>query len=726
MSVSPGILILLALLGDFESSAAQPAAAHETRIVTVCHDSARCAVDGVLVLRPLSGGPIQTLALAEGVATFAPEREGEWEAELDAPEYWMPRGPLPAPDSDGVRRLTVWRSATLTGKFVLESRGEAMPTTFRVVFESVLGAAGPAIGKETTVDCPVGGDGTWRCKVPAARIDAVLRAKTFTPHYKLDLKPKPAETLDLGTVTLRAGASLVAWLDSRTLKSLEKPARARLMRMVTGESAEVGPRLSQPVAESTFNSRGVVQLTPVPPGSYVLEISSPGFAPARVTEIEVFERAESTLRHPISLGPPVVLKFSVVPPREPSGGAWRVHVSRAEEFSTRMPLAGKGATDDAGVFQLPSQPTGRFLVRVQDAQGNTFARREYVVTGPADAEHVIEISLSNVRGRVTFGGKPLPATLLFGGGSGTEKITVVANSEGSFEVGLPRRDRWVVDVNASQEDVVVAVEVNVPGENKPLEIELADTEISGWVTSPDGGRVEGAIVHLRTAAGVVMRRAGPGGTFRFRGVPAGTATVFARDPKTREQSAIVDVPLTANTHKAGLELLMDLLRAVKGVVLSDGREVVGALVNGYALIDGRGHEHRAVTGLDGRFAMSVPAAASETVLLVAAAGKTFQAFGAPRADEELRLDLASSGGTLRLHMPAGGSRPRLMYNHIAIPFGNVLQWTRAQGKAITFPDLEVPGMASGSYRFCATVQASAETCAEGVLARGGALDLTPR
>jgi hypothetical protein len=161
-------------------------------IVTVCRTTEPCDVHGTLVLR--DGSETLEIAVQRGKATLDDDVDRPWEAELRAPGFWMPKQRL-APT------LEVWRTGTLRGRFIPAATDQPLPSSFQLVLESPPHPTqhGP-IARGTTVDCAVAENGAWSCEVPAMALDVIVRARTFTPHYKWDVTVKPAAVTDLGTL----------------------------------------------------------------------------------------------------------------------------------------------------------------------------------------------------------------------------------------------------------------------------------------------------------------------------------------------------------------------------------------------------------------------------------------------------------------------------------------------------------------------------------------------
>jgi len=700
------------------SASAAPAV---TRIVASCVNADACTITGSLIVHLPGEQSTLKVPLFNGEARLEAPIPAESQLELEAPGFWMPSQPAAAA-GNGSGAFRVWRTTLLRGRFVTQPPAKEVPKSFTVGVESAPEAKGERIGRGTSIVCPVAADGSWACAVPAATLDLVLRARTYTPHYLWEQKLTVGTPLQLGNVTLRREASLVAWLDSKFAKSLRDPARARLVRMAMSSSPTLGDRLTVPVAEGVFSRRGAVQLAPVPPGTYTLEVSAPGFATARVDRLQVYEHSESVLRAPIRLDPPIILRISVDPPRDPEGGPWSVAISRLSELSFHaMPVTPEAPLRD-GLLVLPGQSPGRFRVRVSDAQGNDFAFRELEIHDQIDASRTVTIPVLQLEGKLTSGKEGIPGTLTFGGRSGAERIRVTADRDGSFHVTLPRPGRWLIDVEEEASGVRAAVTTTVNASQETLRVELPATEVKGWVTGADGKRLGGARVMVITAGTMLTAASDADGSFRFRGLAQGQAQLSAIDRRTGESSRTADVRVEEGTATPEIVLAIRSSRGLKGVVTSEGQPLIGARVVAYAL-DEVGGVPRAVTGLDGGFELALSPSARSFSLLVAAPGRTLQAFLSPPTDTPLTLDVAAAGGLLRLHLPPTAKRPVVFYNGALMPINDLVEWAHAHGPLSSTGDvLDVPDVAPGAYRLCVTGERG-EVCRDGVLARGGTLTL---
>ena len=696
-------------------------ASAETAINAVCVDSSECKVTGTLTLRAVNDPAITwTQSIKAGLATVTlDDRAREWEIELTANGFWMARTVLQTA-TPGDQKLTVWRTTRLRGHFRSPGNAE-LPKIFDISAQSPFGTRGPVIAEGTRIQCPINSDGTWTCTLPAARMDLAFRVKGFTPHYQWDVKLRPGIVKNLGTVALRRGASLVAWLDPETLEQLEAPAHARVTLASMLVPSPVAQQLSKPLGEGTFNERGMVQLAPLPAGTYSLEVIAPGFATATIPHIEMYEGKESTLRHPIRLEPPLSIQVSVKPARDAQDKPWGVRLSREAELSNRFSDAGRGQTDDTGMFTSGGQAPGKYHVVVLDSKGNRFASRSFTVHGAADARLAVDLANLLLHGRVRIGDVAVPATLRFGGNGGAQQVTAKANHGGEFDIVLPRAGEWYVDIREDNAKIRSGKRVTVEAD-EPIAIDLPDTEIAGWVVGPDGDRVASAQVAIVMASDSLDQQADATGAFRFRGVTPGTTRITARNLKTGEFSRVVEVDVKEDARTEGIQLELDGLRRLRGALFCNGQPVVGAGVTGYGLSGGMARMAQAVSGLEGEFELSFPTTAPTIMLIVASPGRTLQAYTVSQSEDPIRLELAPVGGTIRLSRPDKATRPLLVYDGTDIPMHHLAEWARAHGTSLAGFDFEIPALAPGPYRFCADV-GETRTCREGLLARGGSLTL---
>jgi hypothetical protein len=679
-----------------------------------CRKNAQCAVRGTVVAR---AGSIETKWPIESRSVVIDGLPGsEWELSLEGAGFWAPplRVTIPAAAA-GRQAWDVWRTGRL--RMSLKSP-DGVPDGARIVVASPPDPRRPPeIAPGTWFDCTAGDDARWNCDVPATLLDLSIRGKGgYTPQYKWDVDPKPEGVLDLGTIDVRKGASILAWLDPDFMKRVEQPVRASVRHQTAAAVDTTAVRLAAPIAEALFTKKGFVQLSALAPGRYVLDVQSQGYIPVRIP-VEIVEGRESVLRKTIELFPSASVRLRLIPPLGPSDAPWHLDLVRQTDFGTGSEPAGSGVASREGVFVAHDQAEGPLRVFVRDAEQNVYGTREVVVVANG-SEQILTLDIVALTGAVTIGDAPLPnASLLFGGSGGREKIRAVADEEGRFHTVLPRRGKWQVDVESTAEVVATIVEVSVSDDAKEIAIELPSTEVSGWVQASSGERAKSAAVRLMSDGKSMWRRIESDGTFRFRGVNTGNVELQATDESTGERSRLVSAVIAEEGRMEGIELRLDSLRSVRGQVRSGGYPVIGAQVIGYALVGGSGNQERAVTDTNGGFAFDVPDSAPDLNLMVAALGSIFHPFRVPAAGP-IVLDLAPAGGDVQLRWPTASTQRRVMFNDVPVQLHDLLEWGRANGKRADEATLLAPDMAPGRYQFCADAR-----CVEGVLAVGGHLEL---
>ena len=688
-----------------------------------CHSSPTCDARGVVTLQSVVNKSIVRRVNLTAASLLISEQPGsEWDMSLDAKGFWaLPqRVVFPAGNGQTQYPLAVWRTGTLQGQLKLADPQPPAPIALKVVVSSrPEPRVPPEIPRGTSFDCSTGQNGQWTCVVPATLLDVAVRVEGYAPFHKWDVRIPAAGVIDLGMVKLLKGASVLAWLDSGFAKRVTVPVRAVLRYEAAPGASATAMRLALPVAEGVFTKKGVVQLAPIAPGRYILETQAKGYAPARIP-VQTYAGRETTPRRSIELLPALNVRLVLRPPLGPGGIAWRVELWRKTESGSGSQDAGSGIASRDGIFTAADQAEGPLHVYLKDAKQNILASRDIVIS-QATEEYTVNLDISPVSGTVSIGDTPLPsAKLLFGGSGGAEKVHTVADADGHFTVALPRRGKWIVDVEALKEDVAATAEVSIPKEKDEIEIRLPSTEVSGWVRDADRKRLAAAQVTLFSSSGRAMIRLSQGdGTFRFRGVEAGPGHLAARDLRTHDYSRETEVTVPDDGGIENVELTLESVRSLKGVIRSNGDVVVGALVHGYAFIAGSARQEQATTDLQGSFAIEVPSSVSEAIITVAAPSRTLESFSVPtNRDDPIVLDLASRGGTLRLRWNHGELPLQFAFNDHVLASPDVFLWARGQGARIDDGTGEIPNVAPGKYRFC-----SPKHCAEGLLAIGGQLDL---
>lgn len=665
------------------------------------------------------------IAVKNGDAQVTEAAGSIWELQLASDGWWSPVRTIsfPATDVTEHQALPVWRTGVVNGRLTAGDKDIELPKSITLTVESPpQPAAPPEIARGTTFDCPVSPDGSWSCRIPATTLDLVLRQKGITPHYRWGVAVATTEAKDLGNFVLKRGASFTAWLDRATTKKLKSPAHARLVRSVTPLGGETSARLSVPVAEASFNAKGAVQLAPLPAGIYVLEVRAEGFATARVSPVEIYPGSESVFRKPIELHPPITVAVSVDPPVDPAGTPWRVSWQRNNDFvsgADPFPLF-RATVDKEGSVKIAGQEPGTFFLQILNAGGDRIAERSLVVHDEHDAVIRVQVESHDVKGTLRLGGEPIAATLWFGSRFGAERVKMTANAEGAFSGALPHRGEWPLDVESRELSLLTMTDVTVPDDDKPLDIDLPDTTLSGWVIGSDGQRLTNGSVAVRTGVRLVEPRLAADGSFTLRALTPGVVHLIATDRRTGETSSGVDVPLSEGEKRAGVELRIDARKAVVGTIVSRGQPVIGASVTGFGLDVGSQIAPMTDTDVTGRFVLYIAERAQRARFTVGAPGRTLQTFDVTITPTPVTLELEPVGGVVELVVDGPF---RLMRNGMTIPINMITDWMSGHGDPLSdFSVMHIPDLAPGRYEVCSTGSAT-PACVGGELAPGGTLRL---
>lgn len=680
-------------------------------------------LSGTLTLRSVSDGTITREMPLRGVKLVVWGRRGaERVVSVSAPGWWSPELRVVFPATGSIaQKLDVWRTAILTANVVAGEKNFELPKEMALTAESPpTPTEEREIARGTKFPCFAQTPTLWSCVVPATPLDLVLRVPTATPHYRWDVRPVADQNASLGTFTLKRGASLVAWLDSETVNRLTEPARARLIRPVADPASQTSARLSVPVAESVVSDRGWVQLSPLPPGTYVLEISAIGFAPAQISPVEIYEGKESALRRGIELFPPLTVDLRIDPPSDLGGARWKVEWERQADFASSpasvVPIV-KHA-DERGNVTIENQIPGTFFATVQDQDGNRLWSDSVQIATQEQAQVSVKLKLHQVTGKLLLGEDPLSATLWFGGSDADIRSQMKSEESGEFQGRLPRSGRWDIEVVNAEHQIRAFVTVDVQDTESELEIRLPDTRISGWVVDADGERVKHGSIAVMSAGHAFSQRLESDGTFLLRGLSSGVVSLLARDLTTGDAAPSTDLQLQKNQILRDVRLQIEPSRLVAGTVSSLGTPIAGARVTASPLdLAGQRLPGNAVSDVTGRFEVRLATQTRQALVVVAAPSRTLQSFDVPLGKDAIVLDVAPVGGTIEISADSPISVTR---NGVPLPVDHIYRWISAHGQVVTgLQPLRIPDLAPGHYRACV----ASGKCAEGTLAPQGLLEL---
>lgn len=687
---------------------------------------------GELVLAPLRAeAGEERRAAVEGTGTVAVTLPaGVWRVCPDVPGWWGPCGQIEL-GSTSMLGLDLWPTARLTGTLRLAPGVEGVIPD--AVTAQVQPSWPPAAGFEfpkSELRCPVQDDRRWACTVPAGLLDASVRVAGFVPRYAWGVEAPRGEEVAFGEVVLRRGSSLVGQVEVEG-GDLGEEARAAVTPALPpgGGSVEETKRLARVRLEAPVGPRGFFQIQGIPPGSYVLEVTQPGFAPARAFPVDIWPESETVFKSPLTLRRPLDLEVVIQPSRDWMDRPWRLRMFRRAEFSSGLDSneVFHGPVGEDGRVELAGQAPGEFVLSVEDADGNrVHTDLHHVVRTPAEARITVELDTIFVEGELVLGDEPIPGRLWFGGRQGGERMEMAADLEGRFSGVLPRGGHWKVDVEAADGDVRSTTRVEVapgPSGDARVRVELPDTELFGRVVDAAGEAVAGATAMLG-AGGVGERSAsGDDGSFTFRGFPPGIVAVSARAKRNGvdEVSDGAQVTVSESVPRGPVVLTLRPVRRLGGQVVSSRGPVPGAMVDVMPVrpVTAAFHDSDRAD-LEGRFEIDAHPAVEVVQITLSPAGFALSTQEAPATGEWV-LEVVEEGGTLVVEAeepPGTAGRHRLVVlrEDLVLPTPLLHGW--AQGHGVQWspgaPSV-VPMLAPGTYRACLGSEAD---FARGVAERG--------
>ncbi len=703
-------------------------------------------VKGRIVLRPVEKGREPVTA---EVASLSPVRlelptGTEWEVATDLPGYWVPRKNLKVSEDTSRLSLDLWPMGSVSGVLKVKGKGLALP---KLVLVKTLAApsylkrppAPPGI-----LSCPVDKNGAWSCALPATKFDLVITAEGFTPQYRWGVEVPAGKTLSLGTVELEKGASVAAWVAVEDGAIEPGKCRARLAPLLAGNT-EIGrvSDLQRTAVEREVRKDGFVQLTGLAPGSYVLEVTQPGYPPVKASPVVVKPGAETFLSDPLILKRPLDIGFEIYPAVDWLGKPWRARVFRDDPTVRVSPVLFDGAANPEGRFTVRDQSPGRFRITVLDSLGNgLYSDNSLAVEGPGSATQRIEIKLIDLEGSLRLGDEPLAATLWFNGRNGVGSIRMESDAGGSFHGVLPREGVWRIEIESKEPALQTWTRAKVQAGRSGkvrLTLDLPDARVFGRVVDEKGQPVPEAQVGV-LAEGVdpLLVQTGAEGTFDIRALPEGTAWLAA-ESKDRVSGRTL-ITLVEDRAVGPLELIVRPLKELTGTVISSQGPVSGAQVTILSYPSGAGDA--ATTDDAGGFRIKIPESATRLVAIVSAPGFALRAFRASAEGVPLALTVSEAGGDLEVSLPWDPEefleRGRVLVffqNGLPLPANIPSQWAYDQGqpREIKGRTFRIPNVAPGDYRVCLTAQgnpmdvvpAEADSCDAGALAPGATLTLRP-
>ncbi len=669
-----------------------------------------------------------TLRLQPGYWTIGATSEGAWVTPVDLR--------IASNHRKAKLSLTAWTAGRLKARLRYDAgamRGATIAVTLKSVASDATAGGVPA----TTVSCPVDSDRV-SCDLPAVPLDIQLREGGYVPRYYWNLRPSPAGEFELGDVMMQSGSSVVGWVHSTG----RPVSRARVeVREAAPPPPELGDQ-AETAQVTTSNTNGFFQFGPLAAGSYVISANHEGEVGLDVP-IALGTGAEYVIREPIKLKATQRLSVTLTPPSTPEGAPWRIKLLSLSGVAP--PLVWGAAVASDGTWTRETVPSGSYRLFVVDQSGARWATRVLELGDQGDSKIVIDLGLTNVRGRVRLGDKPLGnAAVRVGDADGFVELRASSDEEGEFSFVVPgelvaEAARWSVAI-ASEVPVVrrtlrdYAPERGVDG-SIYMDIKLSGGSLRATLLDSDGRRwTKDAVVTIQGISNSLDRfdaRLAPADTaeLEFRGLVQGDYLVEAKGTGGFVSDQILRA--VGPSQPAEVELVLRGRVNVDGVVRGfDGTPLAGVRVRGVPAeaVVGGGREF--ITGSDGTFSLSVPRASTAVLLSVAARGFGYTIGRFPVGDEPIAITLDRSSGSLILEHESDLEGEDGTYVRVNGGFENartLLDWSGASthqddGTRTTVID----GLAPGHYSVCrftlggvgAFLAGSMERCAAGVVRPG--------
>ena len=679
---------------------------------------------------------------------------GVWTVAIRGPAVWSPETTLRVgSDTLSEARIRVWPTATITTDLVADAKGPPLPRQMLVNFRG-----SPAVPAEQRVPNAVSPCRVEQrrasCEVPAALLDIRLVAPGLIPEYRWDASQRAGETLSIGTFRVQAGASVIGYIrdlsggpavgarvELRAAGGQRIPAAAATQQGAQRAASELEADQRRYPLLTTTNNRGFFQIRQAPAGEYRVVAMSDEDSAAETT-VSVDSNAESALPATLVLEAPYGLEVSVEPPRHPDGGPWTLTLIRLLPFEAVTTQV----VPESGATRLERVGRGRYILEVS-AEGDRWFVQALEVDAPPGPV-LIQIAAIFVEGRLRLGGKPLQATLHFGG-TRPPLVTLESGEDGGFEGHLPQPGNWPVWVvaPATRVDRMLRSVKVAPDEfgRAKVEIDLEDIRLTGRVVDERGQGVRAFVrLNLADIGGNTSRNSlstDSEGRFEASGLEPGSYTLSAQAERGK-----ISEPITLHLADGGAEVTLhvrDLLE-VRGRIFSaaTGRPLAGARALAWPADQLMTGSPNIVTDAEGGFLLRVPAVTRGVEVLYWADGHSVRMSREQVVPgRDLVLAAEPGGGTLVIAVPAAKqgldseSVIAVVHRGAAFWVGEFQRPTGgvARGEGDTSA-IVIPNMAGGDYAVCEIsrglyrskrqVLVDPNNCVKGSLAAGGELALT--
>ncbi len=693
-----------------------------------------------LSLRPLSAATAahshrSEIRLSDSSAdpTIEVPLQGIWQIDLQSETLWAPDNQVSC--SLGNVTLPLFPAGWVHGTFE-PGLGMALPTGLKAKVTIAAEADDPQANVPSgVVDCRVD-QRRWSCRVPAAASHLRLEPAGYRSHFLWDQRLAAGQDLDVGTLPLKLGGRVVGEVRTTDGTALDATTVVRAISGSASQSDGSAPpnprnilRSAQPTEDGYFHLQGLA------PGPFFVEVVQHGFSPSRGARLDLGDGETANLPEPLLLRRPLQLTVKIDPSADGQDELWQVLVVSPgrSEFQRRK------SVDADGVSRFGPLAAGSYALVVFDHQNNGVAQQKLHLTKSQTV--TVEVGKVIVEGIVTLGGKPLAATLFFGGQSNALKVKTYSSIEGRFRVTLPRAGSWPVDVRAVEPSVfrrLREVDVEAQAEIAELTIDLPATSLRGQTVDPDGALIARAAVLLvseQSGEPVSHLNSDEEGQFEFAGLPAGKYKVQAF--RSIEGERWSSAQITAELVDGGdLPVVLDLRPPMhlSGVVIEASMgPVAGAEISVLPLREDGSPGllfTAAVSSEAGEFEVAVPRGGRIELTVQVPGFALYRRKVRSEFSKTVQVELSRTSGTLILELdrePTVMTQPIVIFaGESGFPLSFLQRWAAQNQVFDSGLRVEVPSMPPGAYEACWPIDTEEEagrTCVEGYLLGGSSLTL---
>lgn len=616
--------------------------------------------------------------------------EGLWELRLVHEELWA--APVHVRNVDSAA-LRVWPTAAMTGT----SNGV---TRLRARF-----APPEPEGASGEVDCEVTLE-SWMCRLPTGRYDVRFSAPGMAHEFRfgVDLKgnPNPAD------VALRfvPGASLFGSVAVGRGSEVSVEG-TEIALEPAGVTASGGRQVTR------ADRRGFFQFKGLAAGDYSIVAGKKGLASQ--ASVKVLAGVAAELKSPLLLDTPKKLTVLVMPPRDPSGLPWRVHVFATDRGTIERTW--DGSLEATGEWTTGGMAPGSYSVEISGSGGGIW-KSETVDVGNDDVAIAIPVLAGNISGTVTLGGRPLQAQLSFGGEDGPK---LKSDENGHFAGVIPPSDeKRTVLVEAESPKVRRTVLAKIgkleSGEAHML-LEMPATTLMGKVLNEDGSPEYGAILTITGREDLdVFEQAltEKDGTFQLAGYEPGPYLITAEGFQQASNPFSFDLKADEISE---VELVLHPEAVLRGRMTMGNTPVIGAEIYAIPRDTWGGITPRRTTNERGMFHVALPPGTTTfDGLAVHSAFDTVMARGTLKPGREVWVQATQLGGTVIVE----SKRP----DHLLLMHKGAEIWVKTvafrAGGLVTAERVTLPRLEPGEYSVCSKDKSA---CVSGYLAPHGTLTL---